>query len=170
MNNLKNHCLQSLAQKLLDHCINVDYDDIVTNYDNWNEYLMENFGTTQHDVEHICNLKLTNLWETTESHEHFQNKLREAFNSYLIMNNKDQYTINELLYILSNHQSFNGEDFNISIQYEDETWGPCIPTLTAFVNVQTRGIHFHITDVEFEIETVGTEHWNCITIRHAQKH
>ena len=39
-----------------------------------------------------------------------------------------------------------------------------IPTLEAFVNVETRGVWFNDADVEFEIEECGEEKFNCITV------
>ena len=62
MNELKVICLKGLALRALEHCIAVDYDFIVTNYDNWDEYLMETLGTNQKDVEELCDTTLTNLW------------------------------------------------------------------------------------------------------------
>ena len=99
----------------------------------------------------------------------FKRMLAEGFQAHMFMNNKSNHTVNELLYVLQNHIAFNKEDFNISIQYEDETWGPCIPTLTSFVNVQTRGITFEDKNIEFEVEIVDDQFYNCITIRKAKK-
>lgn len=99
----------------------------------------------------------------------FKRMLTEGFQTHMFMNNKNNHSVNELLYVLQNHIDFNEEDFNISIQYEDDTWGPCIPTLKAFINVQTRGITFEDNNIEFEVEIVDDQFYNCITIRKAKK-
>ena len=66
MDNIKEIYLQRLAKRALEHCIAVDYDLIVSNYDDWDEYLMETLGTNQKDVEELCGIKLTNLWDQEE--------------------------------------------------------------------------------------------------------
>lgn len=63
MKKIKEIYLQGLAERALEHCIAVDYDFIVANYDDWDEYLMETLGTTQKDVEELGGIKLTNLWK-----------------------------------------------------------------------------------------------------------
>ena len=67
MDKIKEIYLQELAERALEHCIDVDYDFIVTNYDDWDEYLMETLGTTQKDVEELGGIKLTNLWDEEEA-------------------------------------------------------------------------------------------------------
>jgi len=62
MDQVKAIYLQRLTERALEHCISVDYDFIVTNYDNWDEYLMETLGTTQKDVEELGGIKLADLW------------------------------------------------------------------------------------------------------------
>lgn len=63
MDKIKEIYLKGLAERALEHCIAVDYDFIVANYDNWDEYLMETLGTNQKDVEELGGITLTNLWE-----------------------------------------------------------------------------------------------------------
>ena len=62
MDKIKEIYLQRLAERALEHCIAVDYDFIVANYDDWDEYLMETLGTTQKDVEELGGITLVNLW------------------------------------------------------------------------------------------------------------
>lgn len=93
----------------------------------------------------------------------FKTKLVEAFKTHIFMKDRDCHTVNELLYVLEHDSRFNGEDFNISIGMIDANWWS-IPTLEAFVNIETRGIWFNDADVEFEVEECGEEKYNCITI------
>jgi hypothetical protein len=81
----------------------------------------------------------------------------------MFMKDRTKHTINELLYVLEHDSRFNGEDFNISICNLGGYW-TSIPCLDAFVSVQVRGMWFKDTEVEFEVETVGAEQFNCITI------
>ena len=94
----------------------------------------------------------------------FKTKLAEAFDTHIfITNGRTQHTVNELLYVLEHHSSFNGEDFNISIKtLKDEWWSIC--SLDAFVTVALRGVWFNDAELEFEIEECGEEKFNCITI------
>ena len=94
----------------------------------------------------------------------FKTKLTEAFDTHIfITKGRTQHTVNELLYVLEHHSSFNGEDFNISIKtLKDEWWSIC--SLDAFVTVALRGIWFNDAEVEFEVEECGEEKFNCITI------
>lgn len=93
----------------------------------------------------------------------FQKELAEAFKVHMFMGNRDHHTINELLWVLEHHTGFNGEDFNISVNCLDGSW-MCIPNITAFVTVGTRGVWFNDADIEFEVEECGEEKYNCITI------
>ena len=93
----------------------------------------------------------------------FKTKLTEAFKTHMFMKDRDYHTVNELLYVLEHHSGFNGEDFSISIKTLDDHWWS-IPCLDAFINVETRGIWFNDTYVEFEVEEVGEEKYNCITV------
>ena len=93
----------------------------------------------------------------------FNTKLTEAFKIHMFMRDRDFHTVNELLYVLEHHVEFNKEDFNISISTLDNNW-LCIPCIDAFVNIKTRGVWFKDSEVEFEIEEVGEEKYNCITI------
>ena len=93
----------------------------------------------------------------------FKTKLTQAFKTHMFMKDRDKHTINELLYVLEHDSRFNGEDFNISINTIGEYW-TSIPCLDAFVSVQVRGMWFNDAEVEFEVEAVGEEHFNCITV------
>lgn len=99
----------------------------------------------------------------------FKTKLTEAFDTHIfITKGRTQHTVNELLYVLEHHDSFNGEDFNISIKtLKDEWWSIC--SLDAFVTVALRGIWFNDAEVEFEVERCGEEKFNCITIYECER-
>ncbi len=93
----------------------------------------------------------------------FKTKLIEAFKAHMFMQDRDCHSVNELLYVLEHDSRFNGEDFNISICNFNGGW-LCIPCLDAFVDVGCRGIWFNDASVEFEVEEVGEEKYNCITV------
>lgn len=93
----------------------------------------------------------------------FKTKLTEAFKEHLLMKDRDYHTMNELLYVLEHDSRFNGEDFNISVCTLGEYW-TSIPCLDAFVTVQVRGMWFNDSEVEFEVEEIGGEKYNCITV------
>lgn len=93
----------------------------------------------------------------------FKNKLTWAFKAHMFMKDRVKHTINELLYVLEHDSRFNGEDFNISIQTLGGYW-TSIPCLDAFVSVPVRGMWFNDIEVEFEVETICKEQYNCITI------
>ena len=94
----------------------------------------------------------------------FKTKLAEAFDTHIfITKGRTQHTVNELLYVLEHHSGFNGEDFNISIKtLNNEFWS--IPCLDAFVSTSIRGMWFNDAEVEFEVEEVDEERFNCITV------
>lgn len=62
MDKMKEKMLQTLTMRAIDHCIAVDYDFIVANYDNWNEYLMEIFGVTYDELKSV-GITLEDLWD-----------------------------------------------------------------------------------------------------------
>lgn len=93
----------------------------------------------------------------------FKASLKKAFSTHMLMSKRDRHTINELLYILEHDNAFKGMDFNISISGFNGDWS-AIPTLEAFVNVGTRAMWFDDDKVEFEVEQIGDEQYNCITI------
>jgi hypothetical protein len=98
----------------------------------------------------------------------FKTKLDEAFKTHMFMKDREQHTVNELLYVLEHDSRFNGEDFNISIGMVDGNWCS-IPCLETFVNIQCRAIWFNDADVEFEVEECGEEKFNCITIYECER-
>lgn len=93
----------------------------------------------------------------------FKTKLTEAFKTHMFMKDRDYHTVNELLYVLERDSRFNSADFNISICKFDGGW-LCIPCLDAFVDIGGRSIWFNDVSVEFEVEEVGEEKYNCITV------
>ena len=93
----------------------------------------------------------------------FKTKLTEAFKAHILMKDRDYHTINELLYVLEHDSRFNGEDFNISLCLIDKRWWS-IPCLDAFVDTQTRKVWFNDANIEFEVEEVDEEKYNCITV------
>ena len=100
--------------------------------------------------------------------ENFQEKIKQAFKTHIFMQDRDYHTVNELLYILEHDVRFNKEDFNISIKMIDNSWC-CIPTLEAFINIETRSIWFNDSEIEFEVEECDKEKFNCITIYQINK-
>ena len=93
----------------------------------------------------------------------FRTNLEKAFKTHIFMKDRDKHTINELLYVLEHNNAFKDMDFNISVVGFNGDW-LAIPTLDAFVNVDTRAIWFEDNKVEFEVEKFGEEQYNCITI------
>ena len=98
----------------------------------------------------------------------FKTKLAEAFKTHRLMDNREQHTVNELLYVLEHDSRFNGEDFNISIKELGGQWC-AIPCLDAFVSIHFRKKWFNDAEVEFEIEECGEEKFNCITIYECER-
>ena len=99
----------------------------------------------------------------------FKTKLNEAFNTHVfITKGRTQHTVNELLYVLEHDNRFDGEDFNITIKtLKDEWWS--VPSLDTFVTVALRGVWFNDAEVEFEVEEVDEEKFNCITIYECER-
>lgn len=81
----------------------------------------------------------------------FKEKLSEAFNTHMFMQDRDYHTVNELLYVLEYDSRFNNIDFNVSVVKLDNSWWS-IPTLDAFVTTQIRGVWFNDNDIEFVID------------------
>ena len=98
----------------------------------------------------------------------FQEKVKQAFKTHMFMQDRDHHTINELLYVLEHDTRFNKKDFNISIKMIDNSW-ISIPTIKAFINVQTRSIWFNDSEIEFEVEECDKEKFNCVTIYQINK-
>lgn len=83
----------------------------------------------------------------------FQNLLKKVFNKHLTMNKRDYHTVNELLHCLRFDEEFKGMNVNISIvKANDEYY--CIPSLTAFVDINTLGIWFDDNTIEYEMEPI----------------
>ena len=61
MDKAKEKMLQTLTIRAIDHCVAIDYDFIVANYDNWDEYLMEIFGATYNELISV-GIVLEDLW------------------------------------------------------------------------------------------------------------
>lgn len=98
----------------------------------------------------------------------FKTKLAEAFKTHMFMKDREQHTVNELLYVLEHDSRFNGEDFNITIKTLDNQWWS-IPTLEVFITVALRGIWFNDAEVEFEVEEFDEETFNCITLYECER-
>ena len=101
--------------------------------------------------------------EKGDSNTEFRTKLKEAFKTHMFMQDRDKHTINELLHILRYDNAFKDEDFNISIQQLNGMWCS-IPTIDSFVSTTYLSMWFEDKLVEFEVEEVGEEQYNCITI------
>ena len=94
----------------------------------------------------------------------FKTKLTRVFNDHMLMDNRNKHTVNELLHILTYDDEFKGLSFSIAIMKLDGGCY-CIPSLDAFVTVSIRSIWFEDDKVEFEADEIGSEIYNCITIR-----
>ena len=105
---------------------------------------------------------------TPTPQDEFKTKLSKVFKTHMLMNNRDKHTINELLYILRYDDAFKGENFNISIRKKDGGW-LCIPSLDSFISISFLSMWFEDAQVEFEVETIGEEQYNCITIYESEE-
>lgn len=98
----------------------------------------------------------------------FKTKLTKAFKTHTFMQDRNKHTINELLYILEHDVAFQDMDFNISIiKLDGGCW--CIPTIDAFVSVPCRALWFEDDKVEFEVEEIDTEQYNCVVIYESEE-
>lgn len=98
----------------------------------------------------------------------FKTKLTKAFKTHTFMQDRNKHTINELLYILEHDVAFKDMDFNMSIiKLDGGCW--CIPTLDAFVSVPCRALWFDDAKVEFEVETIDAEQYNCVVIYESEE-
>ena len=93
----------------------------------------------------------------------FKTTLTKAFDTHMFMRKRAKHTVNELLYVLRHHTEFGGKDYNIAICRKSGEW-MCIPTLDSFVSIPCLSMWFDSDKVEFEIEEVGEEQFNCITV------
>ena len=80
--------------------------------------------------------------------EEFISKFKNSCKNSVLFKNKEVYTVNELLYILSSHKDIGIPDYFCIVVGEE-----IIPCLDAFVPVKTRAKLFDISDVEYEEET-----------------
>ena len=140
--------------------ITVDNHDMELNY--YADNVTEIYGALKEMYE--IEMEVRGIKDNKEERNtEFKTKLTEAFKTHIFMKDRDYHTVNELLYVLEHDSRFNEEDFSISIGMIDANWCS-IPTLEAFVSVETRGIWFNDADVEFEVEECGGEKYNCITV------
>lgn len=95
--------------------------------------------------------------------DEFKTKLANAFKTHILMKDRDRHTVNELLHILRYDETFKGKDFSISVRKKSGEWWT-IPSLDSFVTTHCLSIWFEDEYVEFEVEEVGEEQYNCITI------
>ncbi len=94
----------------------------------------------------------------------FKTKLTNAFNTHMFMDKRNKHTVNELLYVLWHDHSLNYlGDCNISICKQNGEWWS-IPSLDSFVSIPVLSVWFEDDKVEFEVEMVGKEKYNCITV------
>jgi hypothetical protein len=93
----------------------------------------------------------------------FNANLKKAFRAHMFMKERNKHIINELLYVLEHDDAFKGDDYNISI-IKIEGGCICISSLEAFVSTKIRGVWFDDNEIEFEVEELGKEKFNCITI------
>lgn len=98
----------------------------------------------------------------------FQEKLKAAFESHVLMKGRDQHTINELLYVLEHNEIFKEGNFNISIWTLDGRW-LSIPCLDAFVSVADRGMWFNDANVEYELDGYDDLKFDCITVHETER-
>ena len=98
----------------------------------------------------------------------FKTKLAKSFKTHMFMKDRDRHTVNELLYILEYDSAFKEMDYNITI-VKLNGGCYCIPTLKAFVTVKAKAMWFEDDKVEFEIEEIGEEQYNCITIYESEE-
>jgi hypothetical protein len=101
--------------------------------------------------------------DTIMTQADFKEALTKAFKTHMFMKDRDKHAINELLYILEHDNAFKDMDFNIAIIKLDGGCY-CIPCLDAFVPTEARAMWFKDAEVEFEVEEVGAEQYNCVTI------
>ena len=98
----------------------------------------------------------------------FRTKLAETFKTHMFMKDREQHTVNELLYVLEHNSIFSKESFTVTIKtLKDEWWS--IPCPGAFVTVALRGCWFNDAEVEFEIDECGDEKFNCITVYECER-
>lgn len=93
----------------------------------------------------------------------FKAKLIEAFGFHVLMKKRNKHTVNELLYTLRYYDGFGGDDFNISIRRKNGEWWT-IHSIDSFVSIPCLSVWFEDEYVEFEVEQIGDEQYNCITI------
>lgn len=84
------------------------------------------------------------------------------FRLHSFMKDRNQHTINELLYVLNNPY-FSGAHISISIKTEDNRWY-CIPSMDAFVSIPIRSIWFNDDEFTIDEEFIDDILFTCITI------
>ena len=101
------------------------------------------------------------------TNEKFRELLQKVFAKHMFMKDRNYHSINELLYCMRDDLELYDYNFNISIQRTNGEF-VCIPTIHAFVNLDTLGIWFNDDEVEYEKEDVdcgdASVTFDCITI------
>jgi hypothetical protein len=83
----------------------------------------------------------------------FKALLSKVFNTHMFMSKRDHHTINELLHCLRYDERLKEFNFNITVlKANDECY--CIPSVDAFVNIDTLSIWFDDDKLEYEHEYV----------------
>ena len=143
-----------------------DPDKAYKVYEQWNNALKNPdciyYTDKSLDVQYI-------LVEEPYKYDEFQLKVYEALQlSGLPEADRDNHTLNELLFVLNFSSNFKDMNINISIKTQDDNW-ICVPTIDSFVPVRYRDFHFNISDIEYERETVGEEFYDNITIYESEE-
>ena len=101
---------------------------VVGNHDMELNYLADNVTEIYSALEEMYEIEKEVNEEINNNCTEFKTKLTEAFKTHMFMDNREQHTVNELLYVLEHDSRFNGEDFNISICTLDHKWWaiPCV--------------------------------------------
>lgn len=56
------HILRSLATRATEHILDLDYDYVKGNFDDWDEYLMEELGISYDDFKTLTENELPNIF------------------------------------------------------------------------------------------------------------
>ena len=79
--------------------------------------------------------------------------LKEVFNTHMFMSKRDYHSVNELMYVLRSDVRLKEFNFNITIIKADGDCY-CIPSIDAFVNIDTLAVWFDDDKIEYEHDYV----------------
>lgn len=109
------------------------------------------------------------LVEKSYEYDKIQLKIYEAFLlSSLPEVDRNNHTLNELLFVLNHSNNFKDMNINISIKTKEGNW-VCIPTVDSFVPIRYRSCHFNISEIEYEKETIDNAFYYNITIYESEE-